>query len=549
MSQYDLMLETQIPSKLANMVELAMNPSYCALTNLDINLYDNQVEILDAVCDLSLPYVGVLASRGSGKTYSVAIAIVKLCLDNPGFRVGIFGPKADTSKRLVKEDIIGRILSPTSRVYDQIDWNKTSNSFIQFKNGSTVKALSASPTATQESEHFHVLVLDEAHRTSDFVVKEKLVPMLGSFTVAKTIKIGISLYKNNFWHSCNDNGTRYKVLRKGWADCDIYWQQGSILYEGKEYPKRIVELMPKSVKEKYFPNDPTLHYDSVEGYSEIEWNTQYEMIWMEDINLVLSGDQQKKLASGLFPILKAGRPEMTEKYYFGLDTASGTLMPGQKDLDWTVLTILRKNQDNTKDIVAKYMWQGETTTQMQEIRDLVHPIDGTFQCIMGLADFSNFAIGLIDIFKKEGIPIAGVSFGAKEPITNKNYKNAMVDQFVFELDSGRVQYPSLEVIKKNKVFKEGYEQWGLLERHRTAAGINDKIFVDPSAGHDDHVSADVLAVWCADQEKAYAGKVVRTMRNIPSPIAGPANLSGMGTPMPGQPGDPNSGKFLKDRLT
>jgi hypothetical protein len=547
MSEFEPMLENDIPKLLENIVQLAMNPSYWSLANLGIDLYDNQVEIVETVCDLSIPYVGILASRGSGKTYSVAIALVKLCLDNPGFRVGVFGPKADTSKRLVKEDIIGRILSPTSKVYDQIDWHKTTSSYIQFKNGSTIKALSASPTATQESEHFHVLVLDEAHRTSDFVVKEKLVPMLGSFTVAKTIKIGISLYKNNFWHSCNDNGTRYKVLRKPWSECNIYGLQGYIVYEGKEYPKRIVDLMPKVVKERLFPNDINLHYDSVEGYSEIEWNTQYEMIWMEDINLVLSGDQQKKLASGLFHILKAGRPELTEKYYFGLDTASGTLMLGQKDLDWTVLTILRKNGDNTKDIVAKYMWQGDVVSQMQEIRDIVHPIDGIFKCEMGLADYSNIAIGIVEMFKKEGIPVAGVTFGASEPITKKNYKNAMVDQFVFELDSGRVQYPSLEEIKKNKVFKDGYEQWGLLERHRKL-GINDKIFVDASAGHDDHVSADILAVWCADQEKAYAGKVIRTMKGIPAPIAGPSNLSGMGTPMPGQPGDPNQGRFLKDRL-
>ncbi|MGH7974744.1 MAG: terminase large subunit domain-containing protein [bacterium] len=554
MPDFDPMIESGIPPLMNNIVELAINPSYWSLSNLSIDLYDNQVEIIDAVCDLSITDIAILASRGSGKTYSVAIAIVKLCLDNPGFRVGIFGPKADTSKRLVKEDIIGRILSPTSKVYDQIDWTKTSNSFIQFKNGSTVKALSASPTATQESEHFHVLVLDEAHRINDFVVKEKLVPMLGSFTVGKTIKIGISLYKNNFWHSCNDNPTQYKVLRKPWIQCAIYGLQGHIMYQGQEFPKRIVNLMPRSVKEKYFPlqfadDGRDLWFDSSEGYTEIEWNTQYEMIWMEDINLVLSGDQHKKLASGLFKILKEGRPEMTERYYFGLDTASGTLMQGQKDLDWTVLTILRKNGDNTKDIVAKYMWQGDVVTQMQEIRDIVHPVEGIFKCEMGLADYSNIAIGIVEIFKKEGIPVAGVSFGAKEPITNKNYKNAMVDQFVFELDSGRVQYPNIEEIKKNKAFKEGYEQWGLLERHRSNTGINDKIFVDPSSGHDDHVSADILAVWCADQEKSFTGKVSRSMKNIPAPIAGPSNLSGMGTPLPGQPGDPNQGRFLKDRLT
>ena len=548
MSRFDGIISNELASKIADINQTCINPSYWSLQSLGIDLYNNQIEILDAVLDLSIPYVAILASRGSGKTYSVAIALVKACLDNPGFRIGVFGPKMETSKRLLKEDIIGRILTPSSKIHDQINWERTSNSFVQFKNGSSIKALSASVTATTESEHFNFLVLDEAHKISDWVLRERIVPM-ASLGISKTIKIGISLYKNNFWHSCNDNGTKYKLLRKSWEECDIYWLQGSVKYEGKEYPKRIVDLMPKTVKEKLFPNDLSLQYDSVEGYSEIEWNTQFAMVWMEDINLVLSGDQQKKLASGLFSILEKGRPELTEKYYFGLDTASGTLMPGQKDLDWTVLTILRKNQDNTKDIVAKYMWQGDVVAQMQEIRDIIHPTEGLFHCVMGLADYSNIAIGIVEMFKKEGIPIAGVTFGATEPITKKNYKNAMVDQFVFELDSGRVFYPNIEKIKKNKVFKEGFDQWGLVERHRSNAGINDKIFVDASSGHDDHISSDILAVFACDQERAYSDKVPQTMRNIPMGIAGPINTSGSNTPYPGQDGNPNSGRFLKDRLT
>jgi predicted nucleotidyltransferase len=193
------------------------------------------------------------------------------------------------------------------------------------------------------------------------------------------------------------------------------------------------------------------------------------------------------------------------------------------------------------------MWQGDVVAQMQEIRDIIHPTEGLFHCVMGLADYSNIAIGIVEMFKKEGIPIAGVTFGASEPTTKKNYKNAMVDQFVFELDSGRVQYPNIEKIKKSKVFKEGYEQWGLLERHRSNAGINDKIFVDASAGHDDHVSADILACWAADQERAYAGKVPQTLRNIVMGISGPINLSAHGSPLPGESGDPSAGKYLRDR--
>ena len=55
------------------------------------------------------------------------------------------------------------------------------------------------------------------------------------------------------------------------------------------------------------------------------------------------------------------------------------------------------------------MWQGDVSNQMDEIKEIVHPVTGIFQCVMGLADFSNFAIGLIAVFEKEGIPVAGVS--------------------------------------------------------------------------------------------------------------------------------------------
>lgn len=389
------------------------------------------------------------------------------------------------------------------------------------------------------------LVLDEAHRISDWVIREKLVPMLGSFSISKTIKIGISLYKNNFFHSCNSSSSQYKVIRKGWQDCDIYWKQGFIRYEGREYPKRIVDLMPRIVKQRLFPNDLNLHYDSVEGYSEVEWNTQYEMIWMEDINLALSSEQQKLLVSGDFDILEKGRPEMTEKYYFGLDTASGSLMPGKKDLDFTILSIWRKTYDNIKQCVAQYGWQGDVVQQMDEIKEIIHPDRGVFKCVFGLADYSNIAIGIVEMFKKENIPIAGVTFNATEPTTKKNYKNAMVDQFVFELDNGRVQYPTMDKIENDKLFREGFSQWCLLERHKKT-GINDLIFVDPSMGHDDFPMSNILGVWAADQMTAHSADIPRRMSTIAKPVSGPSNMAGGTIPMPGYQ-NPTESRFLRDK--
>ena len=32
--------------------------------------------------------------------------------------------KMETAKRLVKEDIVGRIITPASKIYDQVNWNE-----------------------------------------------------------------------------------------------------------------------------------------------------------------------------------------------------------------------------------------------------------------------------------------------------------------------------------------------------------------------------------------------------------------------------------------
>lgn len=544
MSRFDRMIEIELSSRINSLNNAAIDPSYWALTNLGIDLYDNQIEICNAVVDLSVQYLAILQARGGGKSFSAALGLIKLCLDTPGFRIGIFGPKAGQAERLLKEEILGRIITPSSKVYDQVDWQRTSAARITFANGSSIKALSASETAQQEGEHFHVIVCDEAHQISDWVLRERLAPMLGSFSVSKMIKIGIPMYKNNFWLSCNSPTSKYLVLKRSWRDCPIFFVQGSIEYEGVEYPRRIVDLMPRSVKLKIFPNEPKLHYDSVEGYSEIEWNTQYEMIWMDDINLALSERHQKLLVSGKFDILEEGRPELTEKYFFGLDTASGSIIPGKKDLDWTVLSIWRKNQDNVKQCVARYAWQGDVIQQVEEIKTIVHPVHGVFQCVFGFADYSNIAIGLVESFKAEKIPIEGIMFNATEPNTHKNYKNAMVDQFIFELESDRIQYPSLEVTENNKLYNEAYFQWCSLERHKKT-GINDLIAVPESVGHDDHCMSDVLGAFAADRFQNYK-HIVNTMRSIPKPQIGPSNMAGGTIPMPGYD-SPNESKYLKGR--
>ena len=49
--------------------------------------------------------------------------------------------------------------------------------------------------------------------------------------------------------------------------------------------------MPITLKRQYFPDRPDLHYDSVVGMTELDFNSHYAMIWENDANLVLSEDK------------------------------------------------------------------------------------------------------------------------------------------------------------------------------------------------------------------------------------------------------------------
>ena len=487
----------------------ASKVAHWAYYNLDINLFDNQIEIVNDVCNLTIKNIAILQSRSGGKTYSVGIGLLKLCMEIEGLRVGVFGPKADQACRIIN-DITTKIVKRDSKVYKQIDWKNSVKSRLFFKNGSEIIALSADETAQQEGWHFNILVLDEAHRLTDTSVNQRLIPMIGGMDIGKIIKIGISMYKNNFFKSCNS--PRYKLLKKTWLECKRLLSSGSLYYNGIEYPTQIVDQLPLKVKEQLFSDRPDLHYDG--EISEIDYKTQYNMEWVSDIDLELDENDQKLLISGIHDILTEGRPQLQEQYYFGLDTAAGTLLPGKKDLDFTALSIWRKNADNTKDKIACYEWQGNIVDQINEIKSIIHPLTGKFKCTFGIADYSNIAQSTIAFFQKEKIPIEGLMYNQTDPASKKNMKNAIFDQFKFELQSGRVKFPSLKIVDTNVVFKKSFNEWCNIERH-IRMGINDQIGA-PSDLHDDHPNADSLAIWAIDKMSTFKTFVKRNYK-IPAP--------------------------------
>lgn len=499
-------------SKIATLCDTVDNPTYWVHENLHLDLYDNQIDIINAVCDLTVPDIAVAQARGAGKTFSVAIALIKLCLDNPGLKIGIFGPKADQANRIIGE--ITNMVKSTMSIHKRIIWKDSVKSRLVFDNGSDMLALSADMSTMNEGHHFHIVVVDEAHQVEDIAINQRIGPMLGSLPIGKMIKIGITMYKNHFWKSCMS--PKYKVLITPWDKADILLTNNSTLgstwYKGKELSTRIVNLMPLTLKRKYFPDRPDLHFDG--SISELDFKTQYAMEWVTDVDLELSGEDQERLVTGAHEILKAGRMNLLEHYYFGLDTAPGSLMPGKKDLDSTVLSIWRKRTDNVKEKVACFSWQGDIVNQLEEIKSIIHPTKGLFPCKFGLADYSNIAQSAIAFWTKEKIPIDGIMFQQSEKASKKNYKNAMFDEFKFELQSNRVLFPSLDQLNTDVNMKAAFNEWCHIERHRRLS-INDDINA-PDGMHDDHCSADVLAVWAMDRTNDFANAQVRS-QTLPAP--------------------------------
>lgn len=484
-------------------LDISFDPSYWALTELGVSLYDNQIEILESVIDPKIRYVTIIGARSSGKTYAVGAGVVKICIDLPGVEIGVFAPKASQSIRVL-EEIATKILNKTTRE-KYLDEERTTKSSIYFKNGSHILAQSAAVETQGEGWHFDILVVDESQFVADLAFSQRLVPMVSSSRIAKIIQLGVPLYKNHFWSSfVNSQYTKHKY---SWLDCPKLYESGTIKVDGRFYPKFMVDQMPYDLKQKIFPDHPDLWYESVTKMSTEDFRTQYIMDWLDDINLVLTEEDQKKLVTGMHNHLSA--EHSGDVYYFGLDFAGGAIVGEKIQSDFTALSIWRKTLNLTKEKVFSIEWKGDLSNQLEEITSIIHPRTGLFKCRGGLADYGNMGAAMVDIMKKQGISIEGVFFAAREPQSGKNYKNAMYEHFLFELRNDRVRYPNVlnsssragfeSSDQSFKTIKKHFDQWCKIERRRSATGLNDKISVPDGEGHDDGPSSDVLALWAADK--------------------------------------------------
>lgn len=119
---------------------------------LGLELYSNQIEIIDTMCSDDVNNLTILAARSAGKTYAVSVGCYKMCSNNPGYEVLIFGPKQALATRVI-DQIMQICKAHKDTIGKDIDWRHCNSSFIQFVNGSRVRALSGGEGTQVEGHH------------------------------------------------------------------------------------------------------------------------------------------------------------------------------------------------------------------------------------------------------------------------------------------------------------------------------------------------------------------------------------------------------------
>lgn len=482
--------------------------------NLGLSLYTNQINDVGALFGKNLGFA-VVAARGAGKTFGISGGLAAYCILYPGLRIIVAGPKEKQAGRIIKE-ITSILKDKKCRVAHEVDWANSSALRMQFKNGSYIVAVSGQETANVEGEHGHILVVDEAHKTPSFSITNKLMPMIGMLAFSKIVLIGVTMNKNFFFKFCNAEGAI--VNRTPWYKAENFQvQKDVIVYKGRSVSRALIARMPLPYKIKYFPDRPDLQRLTGQELTVTDWETQYELLWLDDLLNFLSDEDQELMSDGGHELLTRGLPG--EIYGAGLDTAQGSL-DGRTGTDETVLSIWRYRKDGVKEKVATYVWIGKPLNQKREIFEIVNPQTGLFKCKMMLVDYSNIGIDIVHSFRELGIAVIGKVFGGTEPMSKKNWKNAMYDHYLIELQSNKIKYPNITNLEKMKISAAGlaltqienclrsFWEWCSLQRIR-GRGLNDDIAApkeniegetgEAGRAYDDACSADILGVWALDR--------------------------------------------------
>lgn len=334
----------------------------------------------------------------------------------------------------------------------------------------------------------------------------------------KIIKIGTPKSRNHFYDSIEGKGSKeWFVIRKPWFECEQLHALAATNIPDhtdptgeriRPYSTYVLSLMPKAIKQEYWPNRPDLWTDGEMSIQDFQ--TQYELKFAEGNTEFMSIDQIRRLSNGDFLWQPYG--SFDEIYYAGIDFGNGE--------DATAISIIRydpKTKEKQK-IFAVDMKQVPYPQQIREILQIFTGPRPRFKVKKCVADYTGCGRPVIQALLEQGFTnLVGIIFNAKDKLTNTNssYKLAMANYFVRDVDSDKFKYPSLEnFIKSAGKNNQGYfhkmigEHADLLVEY-TNTGLK-KIHA-AAGGHDDTVASD----WMAN----YASIIDQKTSKMPSGIS------------------------------
>ena len=463
------------------------------------HLHENQLALLNAVANPRIRRVSALMSRQAGKTETIASFSGFLCDNYPSIKIGIFTPRIQQA-----EVSLGRV-----SVFYQMNEEKLNNKIvkmtkdkIQLSNNSFIQAVSGSDQANIEGLTFDVIILDEAQKITNYTWSERIVPM-GGATNAKLIKIGTPKYRNHFFDTFQ-NETWYNIKRD-WTECAQLWALDDpplLLPDYKnpqnglrQYSKFVFGLMPKSLKQEFWPDNPEVWIDG--DMSVEDFKTQYLLEFVDGAGTFLTSEEIENMCSGQYEWLMSGN--IGEVYSAGIDFAGSN-----PDGDFTCISVFRLCPDGKKQkVYAEEIIDMSYPEQVRHIAKLFGGPNPRFKCVSICADQTGCGSPIIQMLQQEfGMKnLQGIVFNSSDRVTNSgmNMKNIMYSEAKTAISTGKVQYPSKESYMlsvpadQHSFYHKMLEQWSDLT-FVTNGHLNQKIEA-PTGMHDDHPDADVLALW------------------------------------------------------
>lgn len=198
-----------------------------------IPLYDYQYlfafRVIFAVITFENEVLTALWSRQSGKSEDMAFVIDTLSVILPaiapmyselkmfenGVKIGLYAPQ-QLQVNTTYDRAMERLSSENAELILEdpgIDTGLTSTRYLMLTNGSATTGQVASKTSKIESKTFHLIILEEAQDSDDFIVQKSIEPML-SATGGTLLKVGTTgTTKNNFYFEIQNNIKRQRGVK------------------------------------------------------------------------------------------------------------------------------------------------------------------------------------------------------------------------------------------------------------------------------------------------------------------------------------------------